>query len=110
MNEQANIEQRFEAILAEVQALKQAKRAGLLMSGYSWTGESLDIGNYQITFEGEPQVFPCISLFCSAPITPFTPVVNNGVATQRFLMLGNARSDVRIISTAPIKSVTYLGL
>lgn len=109
MNEQANIEQRFEAIKAEILALKQAKRAGLLMRSYDWSDEDLDPGTYQIVFEGEPQVFPCISLFSgTAIVTPFIPVVEDGVYSQRFLILGNASANLHIISTSPIASVTRL--
>lgn len=106
VDEQRTLFERLAGMRAELLDLKQAKRAGLLMRCYTWTGDQMPPGKYMIHFVGEPKVEPIISLFYGQTRPTAYEATGSGVTyTQYFQMFGNAPADLTIISTSPIASV-----
>lgn len=102
------------AMKKEIADLKQAKRAGLLMQSYQWQGSSLTPGRYQITFAGEPKVFPALVNFHgNAVISPFLPEIIQQGGQDVYMCYFDAASqssfNLAITSTSQITSVTRIG-
>ena len=98
----------------EIAGLKQAKRAGLLMRSYQWTGSSLTPGRYRITFTGAPKVFPALVIFhANAVVSPFLPETIEQGGQNVYICVFDVASqspfNIAITSTSAIASVTRIG-